>query len=554
MSIREPSSGWTDLTPTLDHSTTVYGLSASGVYEARVRANNGAGSSPWINVTFVIPGIGLPNAPMSLIKAGVTGSSVQLSWCPPLNDGGSSIVTYYVRYTLTGAELWQDTVVPVAPLPRVAFTTRDGSVGCASTTLSGLAPASDYVAEVTAETTPGLRSESASLAFTSGEASEPSRPLSLAVQAATGGAVMLSWRFPVDNGGAPIVGFQVWAVHAGATVTSQPVSSVSVDATPTDGVVHGVLGGLANNQQYTVYIAAANQDGKQGNPADIAVKTKRAATRPGLCADVRAVHRDGGSIRLEWSAPVDTGGYPLTGFVVEYTRAGRLGTASISVSSPTAVITGLTPVTQYNVRVAAVTAWLTGPWTAASTMHTGPASPPSAPIILGFSPRADGVSVVDVAVASTGGDPPASVSVEVVVSLSATGTVVASVTSSSLSIEVTGLSPGTEYSMVATASNSVGSSPASEALAVTYTPPSQEVRTRVVSVTSTTLKVAWEPVEPSSGFELVGYQVRRVACVRCSCACSSHVCCRWFLCRCTRIWGQDWQFTAPHWQRTHAQR
>jgi hypothetical protein len=75
-------------------------------------------------------------------------------------------------------------------------------------------------------------------------------------------------------------------------------------------------------------------------------------------------------LTLGWNAPADDGGAPVTGYVVQYrtTPAGAWTTVAGGVGpGATATLTGLTPDTAHEVRVAATTARGTGPWSSSAT-------------------------------------------------------------------------------------------------------------------------------------------------------------------------------------------
>jgi hypothetical protein len=88
-------------------------------------------------------------------------------------------------------------------------------------------------------------------------------------------------------------------------------------------------------------------------------------------------------IALTWTAPVSNGGSAITDYVVQYSSnsGSSWTTFSRSVSAATsATVTGLTNGTAYVLRVAAVTAYGTGAYTAASSSVTpASASVPGAP-------------------------------------------------------------------------------------------------------------------------------------------------------------------------------
>jgi alpha-tubulin suppressor-like RCC1 family protein len=71
------------------------------------------------------------------------------------------------------------------------------------------------------------------------------------------------------------------------------------------------------------------------------------------------------SMLVSWSAPANTGGFPITNFLVRYRKLGVVSWSEFAhpVSTATSItVTGLLPGTSYEFQVAAVTVLGTGPW------------------------------------------------------------------------------------------------------------------------------------------------------------------------------------------------
>ena len=114
---------------------------AVGVYQARVRASNDEGTSPWSAPGQTAaqaragetPPPGKPDAPTVVPDPARPTVGVIVSWDPPTIDGGG-ITSYDVRHRVQGARDW--TTIQV--------------VGTTSAAIGGLRPATTYEARVRA--------------------------------------------------------------------------------------------------------------------------------------------------------------------------------------------------------------------------------------------------------------------------------------------------------------------------------------------------------------------------------------------------------------------
>ena len=94
-----------------------------------------------------------------------------------------------------------------------------------------------------------------------------------------------------------------------------------------------------------------------------------------------------------WTAPTNNGGYPILSYQIDYQPVGASTwwTLTTDNSTTSVVLRGLVNGTQYNVRVAAVTAMGRGTW--ATFAATAPGRAPSSPISLVATPG-DGQVVI----------------------------------------------------------------------------------------------------------------------------------------------------------------
>ncbi|NBU23556.1 MAG: hypothetical protein EBS38_06585, partial [Actinobacteria bacterium] len=134
-------------------------------------------------------------------------------------------------------------------------------------------------------------------------ASVASAPFSLSGSVLADGRVQLSWSTPLDDGGAPVVGYRIEALRSGvwtfATSTRDLTSSGFV---------------IAKGTSVSYRVLAQNSAGLSV-PSN-AIDLVREATAPGEVRNFSAAISSG-IIRLTWGAPNDDGGTPILGYRVE---------------------------------------------------------------------------------------------------------------------------------------------------------------------------------------------------------------------------------------------
>ncbi len=277
----------------------------------------------------------------------------------------------------------------------------------------------------------------------------PGPPTGVSATAGNGQAVV-TWSAPASNGGSAITSYKVTASPGGRTAT-------------TTGATTATVTGLSNATAYTFTVTATNNVGTSAASAPSAPVTPKGP--PGAPTGVFAV-RGNQSATVSWSAPGFNGGSAVTGYnVVAVDTSNRNARSSVcpgSVSSTTTscTATGLTNGHAYTFVVTATNIVGTGPASAPSAAVT-PATVPNAPTRVS---AASGVRAATVswAAPSNGGSP--------ITGYRATaqpgGHTCSPSPATATSCTITGLLDGASYSVTVTASNAVGSSPASAAASV----------------------------------------------------------------------------------------
>jgi len=150
-------------------------------------------------------------------------------------------------------------------------------------------------------------------------------------------------------------------------------------------------------------------------------------------------------VALTWAAPTNTGGSPLTDYIVQFSsNSGSTWSTFADGTSTTAsaTVTGLTNGTSYVFRVAAVNTNGTGTYTSA-TAALVPATTPGAPDITSLSVSSGQVAIIWNAPASNGGAVITDYVIQQSSNSGSTWTTFSDGTSTSSSATVTGLTNGT---------------------------------------------------------------------------------------------------------------
>ena len=173
-----------------------------------------------------------------------------------------------------------------------------------------------------------------------GTATAPNAPTSVTSVLSERKATV-SWKAPVDDGGAKITGYTVTANPGGKTCT-------------TTGALTCDIADLDYSTSYTFAVTATNSAGKSVAAESPAVST---ATVPGAPTSV-AASMSGRKATVSWKAPVGDGGAKITGYTVTAAPGGKTCTTT---GALTCDIADLENATEYTFTVTATNAAGTGP-------------------------------------------------------------------------------------------------------------------------------------------------------------------------------------------------
>ncbi len=319
-------------------TTQVYtGLTNGVTYKFKVRAINAIGTgAPNLGYSDLVIPFGPPGSPTDVQINRRDETNVWIEWTPPASNGGSAITEYVITPIEDG--------VPLASIEWPATNLRRK--------VSGLTTGTPYTFKVAAKNSAGTSPDSAESASVI-PAGKPGSP-TIGTVTPGDGEVTVNWEAPLDEGGVPVTGYQVEAYAQG---TGQVGSMVFDDPNTTQ-----VYTGLTNGVTYKFQVRAINEVGI-GAASEISelVTPAGQTTKPGR-PTIGAVEAGDGEVTLNWTAPEDDGGSPVTGYQVQvYIQGtGQVGSMVFDDPATTQVYTGLTNGVTYKFKVRAINAIGTG--------------------------------------------------------------------------------------------------------------------------------------------------------------------------------------------------
>ena len=187
----------------------------------------------------------------------------------------------------------------------------------------------------------------------------PGVPKVTAVRGASG-VINLTWTAVPSNVASPITGYIVSLVSPSAPV-GMVIPTPSVTAT--GGSVS--VSGLTNGGSYIFSVKSVSAIGQSAAALSKAVIAATLPSAPTSFAGTRALLSAG----LSWVAPTNTGGLPITGYIISYMNAGVMKTVALKLVTST-VIKGLVNGTAYSFTIQATN--LVGPSVASAAVVVTP--------------------------------------------------------------------------------------------------------------------------------------------------------------------------------------
>ncbi|MCB0962424.1 MAG: fibronectin type III domain-containing protein [Acidimicrobiales bacterium] len=322
----------------------------------------------------------------------------------------------------------------------------------------------------------------------------PSAPRTVTAELVDGDA-RVRWEAPEDEGGTPIIAYEVTAAPSGATCAT--IGERTCD-----------IAGLAPGSTATFTVTGTNAGGT--GPSSVATAPLYVPALPGAPTAVSVAPRPS-ALLVQWAPPGEDGGMPATSHRVCWSEDPAVPAGSPCLDSgsgaPAASIEGLDRASTYHVTVAATNGAGTGPASSPTTgtRPQGPAGPPqglaAAPIPGGLEvswqpPADDGGAAVTYRVCATT-DPTRS---SPVTTCREAGT--------DLATTLTGLRGAWTYEVQVTAQSSVGlGSPSDPVLATVPAGPPPVPYGLTLTPEHEALGIRWRTPSQDNGSPITGYQV-----------------------------------------------
>ena len=472
-------------------------LAAGVTRHYRVRARNASGPGPWTSPVSATTSTGTPpGPPRALTATAVSPSAIELSWSVPLDPGSSAIIGYRIEASSTRTGVWSELVA---------------NTGTASTTYqdTGLSPSTTRYYRVSAINSFGTGIPS-NIEGAITELDAPGAPRQLTAQAQGTSAIELDWTAPLPRGTAPVTGYRIQRSSTGTGGWQSLVANTGSTTTryTDDGLSPGTT---------RYYRVLAISGARTSDWSNVAHATTDDLTVPDAPTGLRATP-DGlqGStqIRLNWSAPSNDGGSPITGYRIERAviRGGVwiIHVASTGSATTTYLDTGLPPNTTRFYRVRALNAQGHGDPSNVAEGTTNAARPGQPG---NLRARATGPTSITLAWDAPSSDGGARITGYTIRARGPTDgtwiTIQRNTGSTATTFEHTGLRPASAYRYQVAAINRVGPGQWSfEARTSTYAqPPGAPVGLTAREVGTSRIDLSWSAPRNTGGAPILGYRI-----------------------------------------------
>jgi hypothetical protein len=355
-------------------------------------------------------------------KTGSTTATV--AYTAPASNGGSAIT----RYTAISSP---GNITGVL-----------NQAGSGTITITGLNPGTSYTFTVTATNAIGTSSPSAASNSITTDTTVPGAPI-IGFAVATGSTTAnVPYSAPASNGGSTILSYVATSSPGNITATLTQAGSGTIPVT-----------GLSQGTSYTFTVKATNSVGNS-SPSSASNQITTSASVPGAPTIGTATTTGGTTATVAYTAPASNGGSTILSYTATSTP-GNITATLTQAGSGTINVTGLTPNTNYTFTVKATNSvGNSSPSSASNQITSGPTVAGAPTGVVALTTGATTAEVTFTAPASNGG-----ATITTYTAISTPGNITASLSQAgSGTINMTGLTVGTQYTFKVRATNSAGNS------------------------------------------------------------------------------------------------
>jgi len=382
--VTTPTPGWTiDYNIPISPPHHIIGsLNINTTYEIQVASVNPAGQGSFSSSVLGTTD-NTPDNPTSLL--GTPGNQqVSLTWHVPSSDGGTPITEYLVEFKLDSTDVppgsWTQILTGSTAVTYIVGPT-------SSPTPYPLTNGSLYDFRVSAVNAVGVGSHSSIIEVT--PSTIPMAPVITSSTTCDNQQSLVTWAPPLDDGGSPITSYNLQYSSTSSTgpwLPALPLLPYSVSGLTTSYLFTDLI----NGTQYYFQVQAVNINGPSllySAQTLLSTATPSITPQPPIPITTTAITST--SISLSWTTPTNTGGNPVTGYLIYWSEISSTGsiisTNSYTISSTpptppatTYTIPGLTHTTLYEIQISSVNCSGVGPLSAPLYITTS-SIPPSAP-------------------------------------------------------------------------------------------------------------------------------------------------------------------------------
>src|SRR3972149_1179149 len=450
----------------------------------------------------------VPNTPTSLTASDISQTSIKLSWIKPATNNGPPVTSYKIEFKKDSGSYTN------------LFENTGNTIN--TYTHTGLTINSQYTYKISAKNSIGFsptsNEASATPKSTSSPPTEniaPNSPRSLTAEPAGPTQIFLSWKEPSPNNGPAITGYKIeYKTTTGDYTVLTTIGS-------TTSYTHT---GLISGTQYSYRVYAINSAGTSVVSNVATAKPSHTLVPTNLIADDISPT----SILLTWTAPSQTFGGSITGYIISKRFAAdvydQIGETNGQQTSYT--VTGLHTGETYTYVVKArynigTSSDNSSPASATPTASSTPPSKftvPNSPA--GLTATATSPIQIDLvwnAPTNDGGSPITGYKIDVKTGTGEYVTLKDNTGSTARIYTHAERTPGTTYTYKVYAINSVGTSgPSIEALAtptvistppVTKTKPSQPTSLVATATSQNQINLSWKVPSNNGGEPITGYKI-----------------------------------------------